>query len=141
MPPTEDAEQRTLISWCRWMEGQHSDFGMILHIPNGEYRTPTTGKRLKAQGVRAGVPDLFLAVTTKDFGGLWIELKSQNGRVRPEQHEWIKKLQLHGYSAHVCYGWQHAAKVICDYLSLSDPFPGNHYPSRGVRGKHEKDIL
>lgn len=122
MPPTEDAEQRTLISWCRWMEGQYPDLGMILHIPNGEYRTPTTGKRLKAQGVKAGVPDLFLAIPTKHYSGLWIELKSQNGRIRPEQQEWISRLRIKGYAAYVCYGWQAAAKTICEYLSIPDPF-------------------
>jgi hypothetical protein len=122
MPPTEDAEQRTLISWCRWMEGQHPEIGMIFHIPNGEYRTMTSGKRLKAQGVRAGIPDLFLAVTTTKFSGLWIELKSQKGKVRPEQQEWITKLRLHGYAAYVCYGWKSAAETICEYLSIPDPF-------------------
>ncbi len=134
MPPTEDAEQRTLISWCRFMEGSHIEMGMIFHIPNGEYRTITAGKRLKAQGVRAGIPDLFLAVPRKEFSGLWIELKSLKGRPSPEQQDWIAKLQVYGYAAHVCYGWQHAAKVICAYLSIPDPFPDDPAAGSG-RGR------
>jgi len=131
MPPTEDSEQRTLISWCQWMSGLHHEMDMILHIPNGEYRTLSSGKRLKAQGVRAGVPDLFLAVPKGIYGGLWIELKAQHGRVSPEQKEWIGKLKVWGYAAHVCYGWRDAAKVICAYLELPDPFPEEPKPSVG----------
>jgi hypothetical protein len=55
---------------------------IFYHCPNGEYRTPKTGERLKAMGVRAGVADLCLVVRGK---ALFLELKVARGRLSPEQ--------------------------------------------------------
>ena len=52
------------------------------HVPNGEYRTKSTGCKLKAYGVLPGVADLLLF---HDSGVLAIELKSATGRQSPEQ--------------------------------------------------------
>ena len=48
----------------------------MFHIPNGGSRNKLEASNLKKQGVKAGVPDLFLPVGRGSYHGLFIELKS-----------------------------------------------------------------
>lgn len=52
-------------------------------IPNGSYRSKRTAGRLKGEGVQPGVGDLHFTLP----GGrtAWIELKTDAGRLSPEQ--------------------------------------------------------
>lgn len=73
--------------------------------------------RLRAQGVKSGVPDLCLPVARGGNHGLYIELKRQRGgRISEEQVRWIDGLLEQGYAAAICKGWQEAASAIIDYL-------------------------
>lgn len=49
---SEADEQQAVVEWCD-LKGVP-----IFHIPNGGFRHPAEAKHLKAQGVKAGVPDL-----------------------------------------------------------------------------------
>lgn len=116
--PTEHSEQVALVEWwsmyARWKSLPAS---LLMAIPNGGARTAVTGARLKAEGVRAGVPDLFLAVPTKSAHGLWIEMKRQKGGVvSDEQKAAMAALEAQGYACTVCKGWQEARRAISDYL-------------------------
>jgi hypothetical protein len=82
--------------------------------------------KLKAEGVRAGVPDYFLAVPTSYINenggivwshGLWIELKHKDGNVSQSQKDMMEILRSHAYLTMVCFGWQQAKKAIEDYLA------------------------
>uniref|UniRef100_UPI0032601406 VRR-NUC domain-containing protein n=1 Tax=Clostridium sp. NkU-1 TaxID=1095009 RepID=UPI0032601406 len=74
--------------------------------------------RLKAQGVKAGVPDLHLPIPKGAYAGLYIEMKYNTGTVEDEQKEWIKAMKAAGHYACVCYGYDYAVKVIEEYVSL-----------------------
>ena len=116
--PTEHEEQAALIEWwswySQWMGLQRC---LLMAIPNGGARTTVTGARLKAEGVRAGIPDLFLAVPTEHAHGLWIEMKRQKGgEVRSSQKAVMAALDDQGFSCTVCKGWQEARRAISDYL-------------------------
>ena len=90
---------------------------LLFHIPNGGKRDKVTAARLKAQGVKAGVPDLFLPVARHGKHGLWIELKIYSGKPSLNQCTWIGDLREHGYDAFVCYGWEDSKGVLEAYLS------------------------
>lgn len=72
---------------------------------------------LKREGVKKGVPDLFLAVPKKACGGLWIEMKKKGGKVTLEQREWLAKFVMQGYQAEVCYSFEEAKDIILRYIS------------------------
>ena len=89
-------------------------------IPNGEKRNIMTGAKLKKAGVKAGVPDLFFCVPRGGYHGLFIELKSEKGRLSNEQKYWLEVLANNGYRSAVCFGLDEAKNTIIDYLNLCD---------------------
>ena len=68
-------------------------------IPNGSLRNIIVAKKLKAEGVKAGVADLFLMIPNKIFHGLFIEVKTPAGRQQPSQKDFEKIAFDSGY----CY--------------------------------------
>ena len=115
--PTEAQEQMTLFSWAAMQSGKYPELNLLYHVPNGGSRHKAEAGRLRAEGVKAGVPDLYLPVARGQYHGLYIELKRQRGgRISEEQVRWIDGLLEQGYAAAICKGWQEAASVIIDYL-------------------------
>lgn len=118
MNQIEHKEQCALMKWWHFT---HQSFGvseqLLFAIPNGGQRSAITAKNLQAEGVRAGVPDLMLAVPAFGFNGLFIEMKrEQGGVVSQHQKEFIEILNKIGYLAIVCHGWIEAKCEIEEYL-------------------------
>lgn len=107
--PTEHEEQRNLVRWFRQTFGLVTRGGVrIFAIPNGSQRSRTTGAKLKAEGVSAGVPDLFVPAWC-----LWIEMKrAEGGSVSAEQRDWHAYLRSVGHTVLVCRGFSHAREEI-----------------------------
>lgn len=112
----EANEQKALFDWVAFARAQHPEIDLIYHIPNGGSRNKIEAANLKRQGVRPGVPDLCLPVARGVYHGLYIELKAGSNRPTKTQIKWIQALKAQGYAVEVCYGWEHAAKTIIDYL-------------------------
>lgn len=108
----ESDEQITVIEYCD-VRGIP-----VFHIPNGGSRNAREAANLKRQGVRKGVPDLFIPVPSGGYHGLFIEMKRADGkgRVSKEQAEWIRLLQAQGYRAHACNGAANAIALIRQHL-------------------------
>src|SRR6056300_294656 len=88
--PSEHSEQVGLINWFR---GRFNGV-LIFAIPNGDKRALSVAKRLKAEGVTRGVPDLYVPAWN-----LWIEMKRKSGgRLSPEQKQIITYLQSLGHT-------------------------------------------
>lgn len=114
----ESTDQENVISWCFHREGEYPELHWIYHCPNGGSRKKAEAVRLKAQGVKAGVPDLTLPIPKGIYHGLYIEMKYNNGTVEQPQKEWIKAMRAAGHFACVCYGYDYAIKVIEEYVKL-----------------------
>lgn len=99
--------------------GDHPELAMLYHVPNGGLRDKATAGRLKAAGVRAGVPDLHLPVARRGFHGLWIELKrcDRSNHPTPAQAWWHERLRAEGHHVVVCYGADEAISAIEHYLA------------------------
>lgn len=115
---SESAEQQALFRWAEYMSGRHPEIRLLYHIPNEGKRSRATGARLKAEGLKAGVPDICLPVATGKYHGLYIELKAGRNTATDKQKEWLAALCAHGYCTAVCWGWEQAAAVITDYLGV-----------------------
>ena len=114
---TEADEQKLLFEWAAWQSNAHPELRLMFHIPNGGSRNPIEGRHLKEQGVKAGVPDIFLPVACGIYNGLFIEMKrSKGGRVSDAQNEMLTGLIKQGYRCAVCHGYEEAKQVIEEYL-------------------------
>lgn len=75
------------------------------------------GARAKAEGVKAGVWDIFLPVVVKGvYPGLYIEMKVKNNKLTKEQEQF--KADNSHFMFAVCYSWQEARDAILRYLNV-----------------------
>lgn len=126
---TEHEEQVRLMRWSREAQAQYPELELLFAIPNGGHRHHNVANKLKAEGVKSGVPDLFLPVPRGGMHGLWVELKARRkgACASVDQVWWLERLAVVGYMAVVCHGWEEARGVIEAYLggklALSEPDP------------------
>jgi hypothetical protein len=78
-------ENRGLLAFC--------------HVGNGEWRHKATGGRLKAMGVRAGVPDLLIWADGGHCFG--VELKAGSSKLSPAQTFWHATVTALGHRVYV----------------------------------------
>ena len=113
---TEHEHAKALMEWCKYSEGQFPELKLIFAIPNGGARHKAVAGKMKAEGVKAGVPDYFLPVARKNFNGLFIELKTEKGKTTKKQNDWLFTLNEQGYLTVVCKGWFAASDILKSYL-------------------------
>lgn len=108
--------QTACVNWFRM---QYSEYAhLLIAIPNGGQRDVRVARKLKAEGVVAGVPDLFLAVPTSKHAGLWIEMKNGSaGRVSEHQHYMLDALARQGYKGVVCRTFDEFWQIVNSYLA------------------------
>ena len=105
--PSEHSEQVGFINWFRVQYPRV----LIFAIPNGEKRSITVAKRLKAEGVVRGVPDLYVPAWN-----LWVEMKRvSGGRLSPDQKEMITYLENIGHKVIVGKGAGDASKKVLEH--------------------------
>lgn len=110
--PTEQQIQAALFAWADAKRIEN-----FFSIPNGGSRNKIEAVNLKRAGVRAGVPDMMLAIKRKGYGGLFIELKrDRTCKPSPEQTDWLNRLTAAGYFATVCHGLDSAVRTVEWYL-------------------------
>jgi hypothetical protein len=117
----DDAEGPNAVPELRWLHA----------IPNGGMRDKITAGKLKAEGVKRGIPDAFLPVPMPLGGpsqwsirycGLYIEMKRpkskgrQAGSTSNEQDSAIAALRCAGYAVTVCFDWIAAARDVQSYI-------------------------
>jgi len=113
---SEHKEQCALIQRCEIEAKTDPRYGQIFAIPNGGYRHPGVARKLKAEGVKPGVPDLFLPVPSRNYHGLFIEMKVKPNRPTGTQLERLRQLHKDQYCVGVCYSFEQAFQLIQNYL-------------------------
>lgn len=87
----EDAIQKAIVNWLRHVLPGHA---MVLHIHNNP-RSAIDGARLKQMGLVAGAPDLLIVLPHGQ--GVFIEIKTEKGRVSEAQHSFSFTCQALGW--------------------------------------------
>lgn len=117
--PTESEEQQAVMEWAEAASGKWPELRLLYHVPNEGRRSMATGGRLRAEGLKSGVPDLCLPSAHGKYHGLYIEMKrTQGGKTTPEQKEWLEALEVEGYKTALCRGADAAIETIMGYLTL-----------------------
>lgn len=125
----ESGLQKACIKWFR---AQYPD-KVLYSVPNGGKRDEVTAAILKAEGVMAGVPDLFLMETKQQiasvefsydkpkvrvdvYHGMYIEMKFGKNGLTAEQISFFAKAQKRGYKCVVCKTVEEFMNEIEKYL-------------------------
>lgn len=118
--PTEHEEQAEVIRWAETARHALPGLALLYAVPNGARRGKRERVQKKAEGMKAGVPDLVLPVARAGAHGLYLELKrTVGGRVAPTQRGWLDALALEGYRCAVAEGAAAAKAVLVAYLTGS----------------------
>jgi hypothetical protein len=111
--PSEHDEQ---VALCHWL-----DLHDIVYfaVPNGGIRNVVTATRLKAEGVKRGVPDLI--VLLPNGINVALEMKArESGRILKEQQQWLDFFSSRpGWRSVVAHGAQEAIKALDELASVA----------------------
>lgn len=112
----EENLQMRCVAWfhARWPKMA----ALLHHSPNGGKRNLREAARFKRMGVRAGYPDLTLHVARGRWHGLFVEMKTDRGRLSPEQEEQRTALVAEGYRYEVARSEAGFLELMDEYLSL-----------------------
>jgi hypothetical protein len=111
-------ERQEQVELVALLQTQHPDV-LFFAIPNGGARDKRVASRLKAEGVLAGVCDLFVAEPRGGYPGLFVEMKrTTGGTVSPKQRRFMRRARARGYKVEVCdRGARAALEVVEAYLA------------------------
>jgi hypothetical protein len=128
--------QVALIEHLELHHHLHPELELIYANPMGGKRPKQVGAYLKAEGAKAGIPDLFLPVviwesiwieTTSSASlgcwikkikrpGLYIEIKIGKDTLSEAQGWWVNRLKEQGYAYYVARDLQETLDYILAYL-------------------------
>lgn len=120
------------MRWADFALTQYPELELLYHIPNEGKRSKATGGRLKALGLKSGVPDLCLPTAHGGYIGLYIEMKVKPNKPTENQKRWLRALRAAGHMVAVCYDWDSARQLLEDYMNLP--------PTCGRKGEAHETI-
>lgn len=114
---SEHAEQVLLFRRAALHRNRYPELALLHAVPNwAGVKGPREGAARKAEGVRAGVPDVHLPVARGGYIGLYIEMKYGSNKPTPEQRRWLADLERAGHHCAVCWSADEAWAVLEAYL-------------------------
>ena len=121
---SEYDHQCAVVSWFKRQYPEYRE--CIFAIPNGSFLSGDKVKRgkqmnrLKKEGLKVGVSDLFIAVPLRGFHGMFIEMKDEGKTacsVSESQKRHISVMKAMKYKAGWCAGFDSAREFINDYMA------------------------
>jgi len=134
--PSETQIQQAIVEWAshkeyerRYEDDYRANFvgDFLIAIPNGGWRNKKEASRLKREGVKKGVSDLFLAIPIARLNkrgviytesGFWLEIKTSKGRMSKEQERWKILMNSRGYRVACIRSVDEGILIIEDYLGI-----------------------
>lgn len=117
---TKRAEYEIQKSFFAWISRAPALNAVCFHIPNGEKRDFRTAMKLKYMGVKPGVPDVYLAIPSKNKHGLFLEFKAGKGKVSENQAQFIENVTKLDYEVKIVYSLIDAQVAVRNYIGDED---------------------
>jgi hypothetical protein len=110
-----DLEHKVQVAICQYL-----DLRGVLYfsVPNGGQRNKIVAAKLKAEGAKAGIPDLCIIHEGQAF---FLEVKrpatsdSRKGRLSPVQKEMIERIEQAGGEVKVVYSVADVIEAMIDW--------------------------
>lgn len=118
---SEHSEQCALFNWSRTFEQKFPELSLMFAVPNGGKRPIKTAVDLKLEGVKSGVPDVWVPVPSGERCGMVFEMKSGRNKCTTDQNKWLDDLSAAGWytGSRAYYDWIEAAIDVCKYLGIN----------------------
>ncbi len=119
---SEHSQQVALFAWAALSVGKYPELAYMFAIPNGFFGSAEQKAKMKAEGLRTGVCDVFLPFAINHAHGCFIEMKIEkyhnhkDGGCKPEQIDFINWVTSAGYYCKVCYNWEEARDTLVAYM-------------------------
>ena len=114
LPLTEHGETVALCQRAHYNARSYPELSLLIGIKNeATYRRAD----LRAEGIKAGVPDLFLPVARGGHHGLFIEMKVARGKPSVEQLRFAGLVTAQGYQVRFCWGQEQGWQALLSYLA------------------------
>lgn len=110
----ESQLQQMCVRYFRYVYPQY----IIYATPNGGTRNPIEAKRLKAEGVLAGVADLTILLP--QGRSIYIEMKVKGNKQTDNQKDFQQKAEALGYKYYVCYSFEEFKAIIEKELTTTN---------------------
>ena len=117
---TEYDIQKSFFEWVYHREVRDERYRLIHHTPNSSQFTIGHGVKMKRIGLRSGIPDVFVPIASKGFHGLYIEFKSEKGKLNKNQRDVIKQLRKQGYRVEIIRCPREAAEVVMHHMRYAE---------------------
>jgi hypothetical protein len=104
------SEDDIQIEFVSWMKNTHPE---LIFTCNGLFNNKALVERSYKMGYKVGIPDLFILNHQ-----LFIELKSQNGKLSDKQIECQEQIRKLGYKVITCWTLDDAKNVINEVCKL-----------------------
>lgn len=116
----EHDEQVAVFDLLRANEAKFPLLRLIFAIPNGGHRNIVVAGKLKAEGVKKGIPDIYIPIphVVCAYHGAFIEMKAGKNKPTKEQQDFLIAVEKLGYATAVCYDSQDAIIFIESYLGI-----------------------
>ena len=115
MRSSKPSEHQIQAALFKWLAAVHPKV-VAYAIPNAARRSMAQAAYLKAEGLRAGMPDVVIATARGGYHGMYLELKTQKGKLFESQTEMLTRLANEGYASAVAYGLDDAIFLITKYV-------------------------
>lgn len=119
----EYPERAMQAAFMEWLGYKHPNiFKTTFSVPNEAKRSVFERCALKRAGLKAGVPDIFVAYPVEDEEGkihacgLFIEFKTKYGQITKAQEDMRYYLSKNGYICYVCRTLDEAISAVTSYL-------------------------
>ena len=118
MKHEESKIQQRCVEWFRYSFPKT----VIASFPNGVFIGGTPVQRakrwniLKAEGAMVGIPDIMIAMPSGAYHALFIEMKTEKGRLSENQKIVHAMLINSGYCVKVCRSFEEFTITINKYL-------------------------
>lgn len=139
----ESDHQVTFFDVLRLNERQFPIFKDVYHVPNGGHRHEAVALKLRAEGVKPGIPDIHLDAARRGFHGFKCELKVERNKLGENQIYFRKRYIEEGFFTHSAWHYAELLAMLLWYLDIDikkiQGLPNRHaiiIPAQG--GQHDE---
>jgi hypothetical protein len=116
-PLEHDTQCAFMDWWAYFSKIVKLDERLMYAVPNaGAGASKGQAGKMKAEGVRPGIPDVNLDVPRNGSHGLRLEFKRRGRKPEPHQLEMADLLRAQGFQVFFVYSLDEAMRVVMAYL-------------------------